>query len=74
MGRALPPVAEYRSPGVPDPVAPSCPGCGTGDLFLIEVTRGAGDVRRVAYCAGVYDRVRRRFLRRSCGYSGPAPI
>jgi len=35
-------------------------------------------VRRADYCAGSYDRDRRRFLRRSCGYAGlpdaaPAP-
>jgi hypothetical protein len=71
MGRALPPVAASRRTGLPETIVPSCPCCGTGDLFLIAVTRGAGEVLRVGYCAGVYDRDRRRFLRRSCGYSGP---
>ena len=47
-----------------------CPGCGSGDLFTIEVARREGGVWRGVYCAGEYDRDRRRFLRRSCGYAG----
>jgi hypothetical protein len=47
-----------------------CPECGSGDLFTIEVARRNGAVWRGVYCAGEYDRDRRRFLRRSCGYAG----
>jgi hypothetical protein len=47
-----------------------CPGCSSGDLFTIEVARREGGVWRGVYCAGEYDRDRRRFLRRSCGYAG----
>lgn len=65
MGRSLPPAAPARGAG-----APRCPECGSGDLFLIEVTRRDGEVWRGAYCAGEYNRERRRFVRRSCGYAG----
>ena len=47
-----------------------CPECGSGDLFAIEVARREGGVWRGTYCAGEYDRERRRFVRRSCGYAG----
>ena len=47
-----------------------CPECGSGDLFTIEIGRLRGSVWRGVYCAGEYDRDRRRFLRRSCGYAG----
>ena len=49
-----------------------CPGCGSGDLFTIEIARPQGIAWRGVYCAGEYDRDRRRFLRRSCGYAGAA--
>jgi len=65
MGRSLPPAAPERGAE-----APRCPECGSGDLFLIEVTRRDGEVWRGAYCAGEYNRERRRFVRRSCGYAG----
>ncbi|OLD65906.1 MAG: hypothetical protein DMF52_13130 [Acidobacteria bacterium] len=47
-----------------------CPECGSGDLFTIEVGRRGGSSWRGVYCAGEYDRDRRKFLRRSCGYAG----
>jgi uncharacterized protein (DUF983 family) len=50
-----------------------CPECGSGDLFTIEVRHRDGGARRGVYCAGEYDRDRRRFLRRSCGYAD-APV
>lgn len=46
-----------------------CPNCGSGDLFEIRLRRGPGRERRAAYCAGLYDRDRRRIVSRSCGYS-----
>jgi hypothetical protein len=46
-----------------------CPNCGSGDLFEIRLRRPAGGERRAAYCAGLYDRQRRRIVSRSCGYS-----
>ena len=65
MARPLPPSARMRA------ALPSrCPECGSGDLFTIEVRHRDGGVWRGAYCAGEYDRDRRRFLRRSCGYAG----
>ncbi|HKN47804.1 MAG TPA: hypothetical protein VJ144_07520 [Candidatus Polarisedimenticolia bacterium] len=67
MTRALPPQARGDE-GQQD--GPRCPRCGSGDLFSIEVARPAGGARRATYCAGLYDRDRRRFVRRSCGYSG----
>ena len=46
-----------------------CPNCGSGDLFEIRLRRSQGRDRRAAYCAGLYDRDRRRIINRSCGYS-----
>jgi transposase len=65
MNRSLPPASPAGESG-----APRCPECGSGDLFLIEITRQQGDVWRGAYCAGEYNRERRRVVRRSCGYAG----
>ena len=65
MGRSLPPAVPGQGGE-----APRCPECGSGDLFLIEVTRRDGEAWRGAYCAGEYSRERRRFVRRSCGYAG----
>lgn len=52
-----------------------CPACGDGDLFTATVARGASGDRpaTVTYCAGSYDRGRRRFLRPGCGYAGGQP-
>jgi hypothetical protein len=47
-----------------------CPRCGSGDLFVVRMARPGGDAASGAYCAGVYDRERRRYVRRSCGYAG----
>jgi hypothetical protein len=47
-----------------------CPRCGDGDLVDALVSRPAGMALWAVYCAGVFDRTRRRFLRRSCGYVG----
>ena len=70
MGRRLPPPAgDGRAGGFEATGMPArCPRCGAGDLFPLAVRRRRGDVRLAAYCAGVYDRERRRFLRRGCGY------
>jgi hypothetical protein len=64
-----------RPPPAGDPTAGpdaagvrTCPRCGA-DLFILEVSRGARGPARATYCAGLYDRDRRRFVRRSCGYS-----
>jgi hypothetical protein len=65
MSRSMPPALPERSAGMT-----LCPECGSGDLFLIEITRRNGDAWRGAYCAGTYNRERRRFVRRSCGYAG----
>ena len=46
-----------------------CPNCGSGDLFEIRLRRATGGERQAAYCAGLYDRRRRRLVSRSCGYS-----
>ncbi len=51
-----------------------CPRCGAGDLFVVRMARRGGGVAASAYCAGLYDRERRRFVRRSCGYAAPAPV
>ena len=53
---------------------PRCPECGSGELFFIDVVRRDGRVWRGAYCAGLYDHERRRFLARSCGYAGARAI
>ncbi len=47
----------------------ACPACGDGELLALMLRGGDGEVRRAAYCGGVYDRVRRRYLRPSCGYA-----
>ena len=39
-----------------------------GDLFEIRLRRSQGRERRAAYCAGLYDRQRRRIVSRRCGY------
>jgi hypothetical protein len=46
-----------------------CPNCGSGDLFEIRLLHRGGGERLAAYCAGLYDRDRRRLVRRSCGYA-----
>jgi hypothetical protein len=71
MGRWVPPPARAGRRGSrgQDHGPRRCPRCGTGDLFDIAVGARQGAVRHAAYCAGVYDRQRRRFLARSCGYS-----
>ncbi len=60
------------APGARTRAAPSprCPECGSGDLFLIDVTRRDGGVWQGAYCAGVYDHERHRLVERSCGFAG----
>ena len=50
-----------------------CPNCGSGDLFDLRLRRTQGQERRAAYCAGLYDRNRRRIVSRSCGYSEGEP-
>ncbi|HXU13171.1 MAG TPA: hypothetical protein VN898_14545 [Candidatus Binatia bacterium] len=65
MNRSLPPALPAGVTG-----APRCPECGSGDLFLTEIARHDGEVWRGAYCAGEYNRERRRVVRRSCGYAG----
>jgi hypothetical protein len=54
-----------------EPPDPRCPRCGAGDLFVTRVLRGASPPVDVEFCVGIYDRSRRRFVRRSCGYAGP---
>ena len=49
---------------------PRCPRCGAGDLLVTRVLRGSGSVVELEFCVGVFDRTRRRFVRRSCGYAG----
>jgi hypothetical protein len=46
-----------------------CPECGSGDLFTLAIRQRDGAAWCFVYCAGAYDRDRRRFLRRSCGYA-----
>jgi hypothetical protein len=67
MAGPLPPAARAQNADLA-----RCPGCGSGDLFTIEIARPQGIAWRGVYCAGEYDRDRRRFLRRSCGYAGVA--
>jgi hypothetical protein len=74
MARSARPARAAR--GVPDGIeeaAERCPRCGSGDLFVVRMARPGGDAATGAYCAGVYDRDRRRFVRRSCGYAGTDP-
>ena len=70
MRRSVPPPAREGAIGfwAAAEKPPRCPWCGTGDLFGIALRWGHEEVRQAAYCAGVYDRERRRFLRRGCGY------
>ena len=70
MSRSMPAPARAHAPGEAGTEPPRCPGCGSGDLVSIRLARPGGEVLRAGYCAGTYDRDRRRFLRRSCGYSG----
>ena len=57
-------------PARPGALASRCPECGSGDLFGIEIRQRDGAAWRGVYCAGAYDRDRRRILQRSCGYAG----
>ena len=68
MAGCPPPAARVEGA---DPTC--CPTCGSGDLFTIRIMRRDGGEGRGAYCAGLYDRDRRRFVRRSCGFSGSVP-
>ena len=52
-----------------EPPEPRCPRCGAGDLLVTRVLRGASEPVALEFCVGVYDRGRRRFIRRSCGYA-----
>jgi hypothetical protein len=71
--RGMPPALASDAAQDRDPPGVRCPRCGSGDLFVLEVARRGGQMSRAAYCAGFYDRNRRRFLRRSCGYAGGSP-
>jgi hypothetical protein len=53
---------------------PRCPRCGQGDLVdaLLGIDPRAGVW--TFYCAGVYDRERRRLVQRSCGYLGSGEL
>ncbi len=78
MSRSMPAPAPTHASGEAGPDPPRCPSCGSGDLVSIRLARPGGRVLWADYCAGTYDRDRRRFLRRSCGYAGlpvadPAP-
>jgi len=70
MSRPMASVAPAAGGEASESPRPRCPSCGVGELFSIEVTRNGGEIRSVTYCGGDYDRERRTFLRRSCGYSG----
>jgi hypothetical protein len=67
MAGPLPPAARGR-----DADMARCPSCGSGDLCSVQIARPRGDVWKGVYCAGEYDRERRRVLRRGCGYAGAA--
>ena len=53
------------------PRGPICPACGIGDRLALALRGGDGRPLRAAYCGGVYDRLRRRYVLASCGWSGP---
>ena len=55
-----------------EPILPRCPRCGIGDLLRAQLLRGPGRETTFDYCAGRYDRARRRFARPGCGYTGPS--
>jgi len=74
MGRRVRPAGGGCAPATGETQGiDRCPRCGAGDLFSIEVCGGRGGAWRAVYCAGVYDRERRRFLRRSCGLAERVP-
>ena len=52
------------------PCPPRCPRCGVGDLLRARLLRAPGQATEVDYCAGIYDRGRRRLARPGCGYNG----
>jgi hypothetical protein len=59
---------EWPAPEA-EPDEARCPRCGSGDLLVTRVLRGLAVPVVVSYCVGIFDRGRRRFVRRSCGYS-----
>ena len=73
-------VQPFPSSGRPEDVSsrepfreamrPRCPRCGDGELVDALVSRPAGMALWAVYCAGIFDRSRRRLARRSCGYVG----
>jgi len=74
MPRPLPPPTLRRDtgPGKPNPPPKRCPRCGEGELLTLAVGRRGAATGRAAFCAGLYDRERRRIVLRSCGYSDGA--
>ncbi|HEU4402052.1 MAG TPA: hypothetical protein VFT43_08095 [Candidatus Polarisedimenticolia bacterium] len=69
MGRRTPPPLLRDEAGEGETGLARCPRCDAGELLAIALTRRGGSVGRAVYCAGIYDRERRRFLRRGCGYA-----
>ena len=72
----LPPPAVDTAPfeELLEPIPQRCPRCGAGELVRTYVTRGAeGEPVTLDWCTGAFDRVRRRLLRRGCGYRERRP-
>ncbi|HET8946672.1 MAG TPA: hypothetical protein VFQ07_06795 [Candidatus Polarisedimenticolia bacterium] len=74
------PFPSSGAPGEVSPIEPAlearrpcCPRCGDGELVDALVVRPVGMALWAVYCAGIFDRARRRLARRSCGYVGGTP-
>jgi hypothetical protein len=66
----VPPFPSSGAQGGVSSGSARCPRCGLGELVDALVGLGPAPGVWAFYCAGVYDRERRRLVQRSCGYLG----